>query len=99
MTTASGHTSFLGEEPESAKHVTADEGEDATRTALGAPVEVHNPLGYDVGFTSAVFLNLSQMIGASLLFIGISFQALTVTELTWIHRLEYTQHRGQFSRV
>lgn len=39
--------------------------DERTSNVLGAPVEQENPLGYGVGFTSAVFLNLSQMIGVS----------------------------------
>ncbi|KAJ5125023.1 uncharacterized protein N7515_008848 [Penicillium bovifimosum] len=31
--------------------------------ASGAPVEVHSPLGYSVGWVTVVFLNLSKMIG------------------------------------
>ena len=31
--------------------------------ASGAPIEVHSPLGYSVGWVTIVFLNLSKMIG------------------------------------
>lgn len=42
---------------------TLDEDVPSGAPGIGAPVEQKNPLGYDVGFISAVFLNLSRMIG------------------------------------
>ncbi|KDQ19268.1 hypothetical protein BOTBODRAFT_142885 [Botryobasidium botryosum FD-172 SS1] len=64
--TAPGDTSFLtAEELESAKQDDIGAGS-VDPNVLGAPAEAHNPLGYDVGFTSAVFLNLSQMIGVGI---------------------------------
>jgi len=33
----------------------------------GAPVELESPLGYEVTLISCVFLNLSQLIGVSLI--------------------------------
>ena len=31
--------------------------------AVGAPVEISSPLGYDVGWITVIFLNVNQMIG------------------------------------
>ncbi|KDQ19238.1 hypothetical protein BOTBODRAFT_62680 [Botryobasidium botryosum FD-172 SS1] len=64
MATAPSRSNFLSEEPESEEYALADDSEEFD--ALGAPVEMHNPLGHDVGFPSAVFLNLSQMIGVGI---------------------------------
>ena len=36
---------------------------DKTDDAVGAPVEQRNPLGYSVNITSAILLNVSEMIG------------------------------------
>lgn len=57
--------SIARDDQESAKNV--EDGGDIHSNSLGAPVEAENPLGYDVGFTSAVVLNVSRMIGARFL--------------------------------
>ena len=54
-----GHEKFVGEQG----------GNDAPPTyqdAAGAPVESHSPLGYNVGFWTALFLNVCMLIGTGI---------------------------------
>lgn len=34
--------------------------------AVGAPVEVRSPLGYNVGWATIIFLNVNQMVGTGI---------------------------------
>lgn len=34
--------------------------------AVGAPVEVRSPLGYNVGWVTIIFLNVNQMVGTGI---------------------------------
>lgn len=34
--------------------------------AVGAPVEVRSPLGYNVGWVTIIFLNVNQMVGTGM---------------------------------
>lgn len=51
-------------------HYTADAGGNTTvptyQEASGAPVEVVSPLGYEAGFITLIFMNVSKMVGTGI---------------------------------
>jgi hypothetical protein len=45
----------------------AGNGSGATyQEAVGAPVEIRSPLGYNVGWATIIFLNVNQMVGTGI---------------------------------
>lgn len=56
---SSGHGSFVGEQGGNGAQVTIQD-------VWGAPVEGKNPLGYSVGWWSALFLNITMLIGTGI---------------------------------
>lgn len=43
-----------------------NEAEETIQTTAGAPVEVRNPLGYNVGFWTTLLINVSHLVGTGI---------------------------------
>lgn len=56
---SSSHGAFVGEQGGNGAQVTIQD-------VWGAPVESKNPLGYSVGWWSALFLNITMLIGTGI---------------------------------
>lgn len=54
-----GHLKFVAEQGHNGGGATYQD-------AYGAPVETTNPLGYEVGWWSALFLNITMLIGTGI---------------------------------
>lgn len=65
-----------------------NDSETSYQDTVGAPVEVHSPLGYTVGPVTIVFLNISKMIGTGIF----STRESSMLDCCWMCWSDATQH-------